>query len=87
MNNKPIPNVKSPRVQTLPKDTSPARREMRDRIRKHLEAKTMARLPHHNTYLGMAMRSTEQIQVIYNKETNTYLNYRQLLRHPKFKEA
>ena len=60
---------------------------MRDRIRKHLKAKAMARIPQRNTYLRMATISLEQIQVIYNKETNTYFNYPQLLRHPKYKEA
>jgi hypothetical protein len=47
----------------------------------------MARIPQRNTYLCQATRSNEQAQLIHNKETNTYLNYRQLLCHPKYKDA
>jgi hypothetical protein len=50
---KPIANTLTPRVQKIPpsKDNNPARMEMRDRIRKHLQAKTMARITQRNTYL------------------------------------
>jgi hypothetical protein len=43
---RPIATTLTPRVQKIPtsKDNNPARIEMRDRIRKHLQAKTMARL-------------------------------------------
>jgi hypothetical protein len=84
---KPIVNRPTPRVQKVPKDTSPARIKMRERIRKHLEAKTMARIPQQRTYLCQTTRSTKQAQLIHDKETNTYLNYHQLLRHPKYKDA
>ncbi len=84
---KTIANKPTPRVQKVPKDTRPARIEMRERIRKHLEAKTMARIPQQNTYLRQATRSNEQAQLIHDKETNTYLNYRQLLHHPKYKDV
>ncbi len=59
---------------------------MRERIRKQLEAKTMARIPQQNTYLRQTTRSNEQAQLIHDKGTNRYLNYRQLLRHPKYKD-
>jgi hypothetical protein len=51
--NKPIMNALTPRVQKIPasKDINPARIEMRIRIRKHLQAKTMARIAQCNTYL------------------------------------
>ncbi len=42
---KPITNKPTPRVQIVPKYTNPTRIEMKERIRKHLEAKTMARIP------------------------------------------
>jgi hypothetical protein len=50
---KPIANTLTPRVQKIPasKNNNPARMEMRDRIRKHLQAKTMARITQRNTYL------------------------------------
>jgi hypothetical protein len=81
-----IANKPTQRVQKVPKDTRPARIKMRERIRKHLEAKTMARIPQQNTYLRQTTRSNEQAQLIHDKETNTYLNYHQLLRHPKYKD-
>jgi hypothetical protein len=50
---KPIANTLTPRVQKIPasKDNNPARMKMRDRIRKHLQAKTMARITQCNMYL------------------------------------
>jgi hypothetical protein len=48
---KPIANKPTSRVQNMPKNTRPARIEMRERIRKHLEVKTMARIPQQNRYL------------------------------------
>jgi hypothetical protein len=66
---------------------SPTRIEMRNRIREHLKAMTMARIPQCNMYLRQKVQSIEQVQLIHDKETNTYLNYRQLLHHPKYKES
>ena len=48
--------------------------------------KTMARIPLRKSYLRSSTRRTEQAQTIYDEETNTYLKYRQLIRHPKYKE-
>jgi hypothetical protein len=42
---KPIANKPTPRVQKVPKDTRPSRFKVRERIRKHLKAKTMTRIP------------------------------------------
>jgi hypothetical protein len=69
------------RVQKIPasKDNNPARIEMRDRIRKHLQAKTMARITQHNMYLSQATQNFKRAQLIHDMETNTYLNYCQLL--------
>ncbi len=85
---KPIANTLTPRRQKIPtsKDNNPARLEMRDRIRKHLQAKTMARINQRNTYLRQTTQNSKKAQLIHDTETNTYLNYRQLLRHPKFKD-
>jgi hypothetical protein len=87
--NKPIANMPTSRVQKLPtpKGDIPARMDMRDRIRKYLQAKTMARIPQRNTYLRQTTRSTKRTQLIHDKETNTYLNYRQLLQHPNYKDS
>jgi hypothetical protein len=38
----------------------------------------MARIPQRSTYSRRTTRSTKQVQLIHGKETNTYLNYRQL---------
>ncbi len=85
---KPIGNTLTPRVQKMPtsKDINPARIEMRDRIRKHLQAKTMARIAQRNMNLRQTTQNSKRAQLIHNTETNTYLNYRQLLRHPKYKD-
>jgi hypothetical protein len=48
---------------------------------------TMARIPQQNTQLRQTTQTSERTQLIYDKETNTYLNYRQLMRHPKYKET
>ncbi len=86
---KPIANTLTPRVQKIPasKNNNPARMEMRDRIRKHLQAKTMARITQRNTYLCWTTQNSKRAQLIHDMETNTYLNYRQLLRHPKYKDS
>ena len=60
---------------------------MREQIQKHIEAKGTARIPQRNTYLRRTTRTHEQAQLIHDKETNTYLNYRQLLRHPSYMKA
>ncbi len=59
---------------------------MRDRIRKHLQAKTMARITQCNTYLCPTTQNSERAQLIHDMETNMHLNYHQLLRHPKYKD-
>ncbi len=45
----------------------------------------MTRIPQRSTYLRQTTRDIEPAQLIYDEETNTYLNYRQLMRHPKYK--
>ena len=53
------------------KEITPARIEMRERIRKHIETKTMARIPQRRTYLRQHVRTEERAQLIHDKETNT----------------
>ncbi len=47
----------------------------------------MARIPKQSTHLRQNARTQERVQLIHDKESNTYLNYRQLLRHPKYTKA
>ncbi len=68
----------------ITKETMTPRSEMRERLRKHLERKTMARIPQQNTHHRRTLRSAEQAQLIHDKDTNTYLKYRQLLQHPNY---
>jgi hypothetical protein len=58
---KTIPKMSTPRVPSMTsmKDISPARIETRARIRKYLETKTMARIPHQSTHLRQTTRSIE----------------------------
>jgi hypothetical protein len=83
---KTIPKVPTPRVQSNKnmKEITPVRIETRERSRKYLESKTMARIPHRSTHLRRTTRTSERAQLIHDKETDTYLNYRQLLKHPKY---
>jgi hypothetical protein len=74
-------------VQKKPKESNPARTKTRERIRKHIKAKTIAQIPQQSTYLRQTTQTIKQAQLIHDKETNTYLNYRQLLRHPAYKAA
>jgi hypothetical protein len=94
---KPITNIPTPRVHktrsitttstpTLDKN-SPTRIEMKNTIREHLNVKTMARIPQQNMNLRRNIQSIKRAQLVHDKEMNTYLNYRQLLRHPKYKES
>jgi hypothetical protein len=83
---KAIRKAPPPRVQKA-KD-NPKSNGNRDRIRRYIEAKTRARIPQRNTYIEQpTRRSMERAQTIYDEETNTYLNYRQLMRHPKYKKV
>jgi hypothetical protein len=86
---KRIPRASLPRVpiRKSVKEITPARTEMRERIRKHMESKTMARIPQRRNHLRSHVRMEERAQTIHDKETNTYLNYRQLLRHPNYTKA
>jgi hypothetical protein len=47
----------------------------------------MARIPHRSTHTRRTTRNSERAQLIHDTETDTYLNYRQLLKHPKYKET
>jgi len=82
---KPIPKAPTPRVPT--KEIMPTRKDTRKRIRSFIEAKTMARIPQRNMHLRRTTRNTERAQSIHDKETDTYLKYRQLLKHPKYSKA
>jgi hypothetical protein len=46
----------------------------------------MAHIPQRNTHLRWTTRTSERAQLIHDEETNTYLNYRQLLQHQKYSE-
>jgi hypothetical protein len=80
----PTPRVPS---KTSTKEITPTRIETRARIRKYLESKTMAQIPHRSTHLRRTTRNIKRAQLIHDKETDTYLNYQQLLKHPKYKET
>ena len=47
----------------------------------------MAWIPQRSMYPRQTTRNIERAQSIHDEETNTYLNYRQLLRHPKYMEV
>jgi hypothetical protein len=82
---KAIRKAPPPRVQKAKDDLKSTCN--RDRIRQYIETKTRARIPQRNTYIERPTRNKERAQTIYDEETNTYLNYRQLMRHPKYKEV
>jgi hypothetical protein len=84
MINKTIPNVQTPRVEK-PKSNLKSNNN-REQIRRYLATKSMARIPQRSTYLRRSTQTTERAQLIYDKETNTYLNYQQLMRHPKYRK-
>jgi hypothetical protein len=67
---KTIPKVPTPRVlsKTSTKEITPARIETRERIRKYLESKTMARIPHRSTHLRRTTRNSERAQLIHDKD-------------------
>jgi len=77
-----IPNAQTPRVEKI--KSNPNNRE---RIRNYIASKTMTHIPTCNSYLRRSTRTTERAQTIYDEETNTYLKYRQLMQHPKYKEV
>ena len=60
---------------------------MRERIQKHIKAKTTAQIPKRSTHLRQTTRTQERAQIIHDNETNTYLNYQQLLWHPNYTTA
>jgi len=86
---KTIPKVPTPRVhdKSSMEEITPVRTETREKIRKYLTSKTMARIPHRSIHFRQATRTSERAQLIHDKETDTYLNYQQLLKHPKYKET
>jgi hypothetical protein len=81
---KAIPNAQTPWVEK-PK-TNVKSNDNREQIRNYLTTKSMARIPQHNMHLRRSTRTTELAQLIYDEETNTYLNYRQLMQHPKYRK-
>ena len=84
MIDKTIQNAPTPRVEKA--KSTPKSNGNRERIRSFIAQKTMARIPLRKSYLRSSTRRTERAQTIYYEETNTYLKYRQLIRHPKYKE-
>ena len=83
--NKAILNAPTPRVEKS--KSNPKSNDNRERIRKYNAQKTMARIPLHKSYLRRSTQTTKRAQMIYDKETNTYLKYRRLMRHPKYKKV
>ncbi len=82
--NKIIPNVQTPRVEKPQSNLNS--NDNRERIRRYLTTKSMAPIPQRNTYLRQSTQTTERAQLIYDDKTNMYLNYRQLMRHPKYRK-
>ena len=82
---KAILNASTPRVEKS--KSKPKSNDNRERIRKYITQKTMARIPLRKSYLRRSTRTTERSQMIYDEETNTYLKYRQLMQHPKYKKV
>ena len=85
MIDKTIQNASTPRVEKS--KSNPKSNNNRERIKNYIASKTMARIPTNNSYLRRSTRTTERAQTIYDEETNTYLKYRQLMQHPKYKEV
>ena len=81
---KTIPNAQTPRVEKS--KSTPKSNDNRERIRNYLATKSMACIPQRIMHLRRSTRTTEQAQLIYDEETNTYLNYRQLMQHPKYRK-
>jgi hypothetical protein len=77
MIDKVIPNTRTLRVEK-PK-TNPKSNDNREQIRRYIATKTMACIPQQNTHLRQTTRTSEQTQLIYDKEMNMYLNYQQLM--------
>ncbi len=86
---KTIPKIPTPKVRNkiITREITPVRIDTTERIKKYLESKTMAWIPNQRMHLRQTTRTSERAQLIYDKETDTYLNYRQLLKHPKYKET
>ena len=61
--------------------------KLENKLREQLRIKTMERMPKNNMQLRRSTRILQQAQLIYDKETKTYLNYRQLISHPKYKQT
>jgi hypothetical protein len=80
-----FPNAQTPRVTKT--KSNPKSNDNRERIRTNISSKTMARIPQRNTHLRRTTRTSERAQLIHDEETNTYLNYRQLMRHPKYNDT
>ncbi len=81
---KPNPNAQTPRVKKT--KSNPKINVNREQIRTYIAAKTMARISQRNTHLQQTTQTSEHAQLIHDEEMNTYLNYRQLLWHPKYSE-
>ena len=62
--NAPIPRVEKAKL-------TPKSNDNRERIRKFITQKTMARIQLRKPYLRRSTRTAEQAQMIYDKETNT----------------
>jgi len=76
-----IPNKPNPRVKKLQSNEKDD--DNRERIKQYLTTRSMARIPQRNAHLRRSIRRVERAQLIYDEESNSFLKYRQLLRHPK----
>ena len=85
MIDKAIPNMRTPRVAKL--KTNSESNDNREQINGYMATKTMVRIPQRNTHLQKTTQISKRTQLIHDEETNIYLNYRQLVRHPKYKET
>jgi hypothetical protein len=61
-----IPNAQIPRVKIT--KSKPANNDTRERIRKYIASKTMARIPQRHTHLHRTTRSNERAQLIHDKK-------------------
>ena len=66
---------------------SQTKKKLGNKLREQLKTKTMERMPKNNIQLRRSTRNFQRAQLIHDKETNTYLNYRQLISHPRYKQT
>jgi hypothetical protein len=75
-----------PRMLTTKKTNNQTPSYNGDKFRQYLRSKTIAQISQQSMQLRQDSTHSEQAQMIHDKETGQWLNYRQLLRNPKHKE-